>query len=86
MTLGLEGTASGCGIWSARDRGQGRGGAVIRGIRAGFRKFKLFMITNLPGEEPEDVMMIVELGRLWPVSVMSSASRTWFFSSAGPRC
>ena len=37
--------------------------AVIRGIRAGFRKFKLFMINNLPGEEPGDVMRIVELGR-----------------------
>ena len=37
--------------------------AVTRGIHAGFRKFKLFMITNLPGEEPADVMKIVELGR-----------------------
>ena len=37
--------------------------AVTRGIRAGFRKFKLFMITNLPGEESGDVMRIVDLGR-----------------------
>jgi hypothetical protein len=37
--------------------------AVTRGIRAGFRKFKLFMICNLPGEEPADVMRIAELAR-----------------------
>lgn len=37
--------------------------AVARGIRAGFRKFKLFMICNLPGEEAADVMKIAELAR-----------------------
>jgi radical SAM superfamily enzyme YgiQ (UPF0313 family) len=64
VTLGLEGN-------SARMRdlvGKGTTDkdveeAVIRGIRAGFRKFKLFMITNLPGEEPGDVLKIVDLAR-----------------------
>ena len=37
--------------------------AVTRGIRAGIRKFKLFMITNLPGETPGDVLRIVRLAR-----------------------
>ena len=64
VTLGLEGNGQ-----RMRDLvGKGTADkdvveAVIRGIRAGFRKFKLFMITNLPGEEPGDVMRIVELGR-----------------------
>jgi intein/homing endonuclease len=35
--------------------------AVTQAIRAGIRKIKLFMITNLPGEEPGDVMRIVRL-------------------------
>ena len=64
VTLGLEGNSQ-----RMRDLvGKGTADkdveeAVTRGIRAGFRKFKLFMITNLPGEEPGDVMRIVELGR-----------------------
>jgi hypothetical protein len=64
VTLGLEGTSR-----RMRDLvGKGTTDkdveeAVIRGIRAGFRKFKLFMIIDLPGEEPADVMRIVELGR-----------------------
>jgi hypothetical protein len=64
VTLGLEGTSR-----RMRDLvGKGTTDkdveeAVIRGIRAGFRKFKLFMIIDLPGEEPADVMKIVELGR-----------------------
>lgn len=35
--------------------------AVTRGIRAGIRRFKLYMITNMPGEETGDVMRIVAL-------------------------
>jgi radical SAM superfamily enzyme YgiQ (UPF0313 family) len=64
VTLGLEGNSQ-----RMRDLvGKGTADrdveeAVTRGIRAGFRKFKLFMITNLPGEESGDVMKIVELGR-----------------------
>ena len=64
VTLGLEGNSQ-----RMRDLvGKGTADkdveeAVVRGIRAGFRKFKLFMITNFPGEEPGDVMKIVELGR-----------------------
>jgi intein/homing endonuclease len=64
VTLGLEGNSQ-----RMRDLvGKGTADkdveeAVTRGIRAGFRKFKLFMITNFPGEEPGDVMRIVELGR-----------------------
>lgn len=37
--------------------------AVIQGIRAGFRKFKLFMINNLPGEDEGDVLRAIELAR-----------------------
>lgn len=37
--------------------------AVTKGIRMGLRKFKLFMITNLPGEDEGDVLRIVRLGR-----------------------
>ncbi len=37
--------------------------AVTRGIRAGIKKFKLFMITNLPGETEGDVFRILKLGR-----------------------
>ena len=64
VTLGLEGNSQ-----RMRDLvGKGTADkdveeAVTRGIRAGFRKFKLFMITNLPGEESGDVMRIVELAR-----------------------
>lgn len=64
VTLGLEGNSQ-----RMRDLvGKGTSDAdvieaVTRGIRAGIRKFKLFMITNLPGEEPGDVMRIVRLAR-----------------------
>lgn len=37
--------------------------AVTRGIRAGIRKFKLFMISNLPGEDEGDILRILQLGR-----------------------
>jgi radical SAM superfamily enzyme YgiQ (UPF0313 family) len=64
VTLGLEGNSQ-----RMRDLvGKGTADkdvveAVTRGIRAGFRKFKLFMISQLPGEEPGDVMRIAELAR-----------------------
>lgn len=64
VTLGLEGNSQ-----RMRDLvGKGTSDAdveeaVTRGIRAGIRKFKLFMITNLPGEETGDVMRIVALAR-----------------------
>lgn len=35
--------------------------AVTRGIRAGFRKFKLFMIVGLPGEDAGDVAKVIKL-------------------------
>lgn len=37
--------------------------AVTRGIRAGIRKFKLYMITNLPGEDEGDVYRILKLAK-----------------------
>lgn len=37
--------------------------AVSRGLRAGFRKFKLFMIVGLPGEDTGDVSRIMALAR-----------------------
>lgn len=37
--------------------------AVTRGIRAGFRKFKIFMIIGLPGEDTGDVAKVMELAR-----------------------
>lgn len=37
--------------------------AVIRGIRAGIRKFKLFVICNLPGEDEGDIMRVLTLGK-----------------------
>ena len=64
VTLGLEGNSQ-----RMRDLvGKGISDddvleAFVVGLRAGFRKFKFFMITNLPGEEPGDVMRIVRLGR-----------------------
>lgn len=64
VTLGLEGNSQrmrdlvGKGV-SDRDVEE----AVARAIRAGIRKIKLFMISNMPGEEAGDVMRIVELGR-----------------------
>jgi radical SAM superfamily enzyme YgiQ (UPF0313 family) len=64
ITLGLEGNSQ-----RMRDL-VGKGSSdddvievVTRAIRVGIRKIKLYMISNLPGEEPGDVMRIVELGR-----------------------
>jgi radical SAM superfamily enzyme YgiQ (UPF0313 family) len=63
ITLGLEGNSQ-----RMRDLvGKGTSDnevveAVRQGIQAGLRKFKLFMITNLPGEEKGDVLRIVRLG------------------------
>jgi radical SAM superfamily enzyme YgiQ (UPF0313 family) len=37
--------------------------AVTRGIRAGIRKFKLYMISNLPGEDEGDVYRILKLAK-----------------------
>lgn len=37
--------------------------AVSAGIRAGIKKFKLYMIASLPGEMPEDVHRILTLAR-----------------------
>jgi radical SAM superfamily enzyme YgiQ (UPF0313 family) len=37
--------------------------AVTKGIRAGIRKFKLYMITNLPGEDEGDVYRILKLAK-----------------------
>jgi radical SAM superfamily enzyme YgiQ (UPF0313 family) len=64
ITLGLEGNSQ-----RMRDLvGKGSSDAdvievVTRAIRVGIRKIKLYMISNLPGEEHDDVMRIVELGR-----------------------
>jgi radical SAM superfamily enzyme YgiQ (UPF0313 family) len=37
--------------------------AVTRGIASGIRKFKLYMITNLPGEDEGDVYRILRLAK-----------------------
>ena len=37
--------------------------AVARGIRAGIKKIKLYMIASLPGEDEEDIYRILQLGR-----------------------
>ncbi len=37
--------------------------AVTRGIHAGIRKFKLYMISNLPGENEGDLFRILKLAR-----------------------
>lgn len=37
--------------------------AVTRGIRAGIRKFKLFMISNLPGEDEGDLFSVLKLAK-----------------------
>jgi radical SAM superfamily enzyme YgiQ (UPF0313 family) len=64
VTLGLEGNSQ-----RMRDLvGKGTSDAevietVIRGIRAGVRKFKLFMISQFPGEEPADAWRIVALAK-----------------------
>lgn len=64
VTLGLEGNSQ-----RMRDLvGKGTADAdvieaVTRGIRAGIRKFKLFMIMNLPGENEGDIVRILKLGK-----------------------
>lgn len=64
LTFGVEGNSqrmrdlAGKGISDADIEA-----AVTKAIRAGIRKIKLYMISNWPGEEPGDVMRIVELGR-----------------------
>lgn len=64
VTLGLEGG-------SARMRdlvGKGTSDAdveeaVYSGIRAGIRRFKIFMISNLPGEDEGDIFRVLRLAR-----------------------
>lgn len=64
VTLGVEGNSQ-----RMRDLvGKGTSDAdiklaVSRGIRAGIRKFKLFMISNLPGEDEGDVYRILKLAK-----------------------
>lgn len=64
VTLGVEGNSQrmrdlvGKGTADADIRT-----AVSRGIRAGLRKFKLFMISNLPGEDEGDIVRILNLAR-----------------------
>lgn len=64
VTLGLEGNSQrmrdligkGCADEDARE-------AVTSGIRAGMRKFKFFMISNMPGEDEGDVFRILRLAK-----------------------
>lgn len=64
VTLGLEGNSQ-----RMRDLvGKGTADedvkeAVARGIRAGIKKFKLFMISNLPGEDEGDIFRILKLAK-----------------------
>lgn len=64
VTLGVEGNSQrmrdlvGKGTADADIRE-----AVTRGIRAGIRKFKLFMISNLPGENEGDVFRVLKLAK-----------------------
>lgn len=64
VTLGVEGNSQ-----RMRDLvGKGTADADVhealtRGIRAGVRKFKLFMISNLPGEDEGDVYRILKLAK-----------------------
>lgn len=64
VTLGVEGNSQ-----RMRDLlGKGTNDAEIkqavsRGIQAGIRKFKLFMITNLPGEDEGDIYRILKLAK-----------------------
>lgn len=64
VTLGVEGNSQrmrdlvgkGCADEDIKE-------AVARGIRAGIRKFKFFMISNLPGEDEGDVLRILKLAK-----------------------
>lgn len=64
VTLGVEGSSQrmrdlvGKGTSDADIRE-----AVTRGIRAGIRKFKLYMISNLPGEDEGDVLRVLKLAK-----------------------
>jgi hypothetical protein len=64
VTLGVEGNSQ-----RLRDLvGKGTSDAdikqaVTQGIRAGIRKFKLFMISNLPGEDEGDIYRILRLAK-----------------------
>jgi hypothetical protein len=64
VTLGVEGNSQ-----RMRDLvGKGTSDAdvkeaVTKGIRAGIRKFKLYMISNLPGEDEGDVYRILKLAK-----------------------
>jgi radical SAM superfamily enzyme YgiQ (UPF0313 family) len=64
VTLGLEGNSQ-----RMRDLiGKGTGDedvreAVTTGIRAGIRKFKFFMISNMPGEDEGDIFRILRLAK-----------------------
>lgn len=64
VTLGVEGNSQ-----RMRDLvGKGTSDAdikqaVAKGIRAGIRKFKLFMISNLPGEDEGDIYRILKLAK-----------------------
>jgi radical SAM family protein len=64
ITLGLEGVSQRMRdlVGKATSDAEVRE-AVARGIRAGFRKFKLFMIVGLPGENTGDVARIMQLAR-----------------------
>lgn len=64
VTLGVEGNSQ-----RMRDL-VGKGAAdedvkeaVTRGIRAGIKKFKLYMISNLPGEDEGDIYRILNLAK-----------------------
>lgn len=64
VTLGVEGNSQrmrdlvgkGCADEDIKE-------AVAKGIRAGVRKFKLYMISNLPGEDEHDVFRILRLAK-----------------------
>jgi radical SAM superfamily enzyme YgiQ (UPF0313 family) len=64
ITLGLEGTSQRMRdlVGKATSEAEVRE-AVTRGIRAGFKKFKLFMIVGLPGEDTGDIAKIMSLAR-----------------------
>lgn len=64
VTLGVEGNSQrmrdlvgkGCSDEDIKE-------AVARGIRAGIKKFKMFMISNLPGEDEGDIFRILRLAK-----------------------
>ncbi len=64
VTLGVEGNSQ-----RMRDLvGKGTSDAdiidaVARGIRAGIRRFKLYLITNLPGEDEGDIFRVLKLAK-----------------------